>query len=114
MKIQRIFLAFLLLLMPLAPVGWTGMTCSQSQQRVTYNTLYSVGLSVNTAYAAYNDQVVAGKATFSPTVAKAYNDFQAGFSVAVSAAQAGTSSVAPQNIVDLANAVYAAINQFKK
>ena len=111
---KRLFLAFLLLAMPLAPVGWTGMTCSQTQQRTTYNTLYTVGLGVNSAYAAYNDKVVQGKATFSPSVAKAYNDFQAAFGVAVNAAQAGTSALAPQNVQDLANAVYAAINQFTK
>jgi len=100
--------------MPLAPVGWTGMTCSQSQQRLTYNSLASVGLAVNSAYAAYNDQVVAGKATFSPTVAKAYNDFQAAYLVAVTAASNNPNAIAPQNVVDLANAVYAAIKQFTK
>ena len=111
---KRSFLAFLLLCLPLAPVGWTGMTCTPSQQKVTYNTLASVGTAVNTAYAAYNDQVVRGQATFSPSVAKAYNDFQAGFGVAVAAASANPSAVAPQNVVDLANAVYAAIKQFTK
>ncbi len=111
---KRIFLAFLLLSMPLAPVGWTGMTCSQSQQRVTYNSLYSVGLGVNSAYAAYNDQVVAGKSTFSPNVAKAYNDFQAAFNLAVQAAQLNTKAIAPQSLIDLANTVYATIKQFTK
>lgn len=111
---KRLFLAFLLLAMPLAPVGWTGMTCSQSQQRATYNTLYSVGTAVNSAYAAYNDQVVAGKATFSVNVAKAYNDFQSAYNVAVTAAASNPNAIAPQNVVDLANAVYAAIKQFTK
>ena len=89
-----------------------GMTCSQSQQTITYNTLYSVGQAVNQAYSAYMDQVVAGKATFSTTVAKAYNDFQAAFLVAVTAAQT-VNAPAPQNITDLANALYSAINQLK-
>ena len=111
---KRIFLAFLLLLMPLAPVGWTGMTCTNKQQRVTYNTLYSVGSAVNTAYAAYNDKVVQGSATFSPNVGKAYNDFQSSLNVAVTAAQNNLNAIAPQNVIDLANAVYAAISQFKK
>lgn len=111
---KKLFLAFLLLSMPLAPVGWTGMTCSQSQQRITYNSLATVGQAVNTAYAAYNDQVVAGKATFSSVVAKAYNDFQSGFNVAVTAASNNPQAIAPQNVVDLANAVYVAIKQFTK
>ena len=110
---KRLFLAFLLLAMPLAPVGWTGMTCSQNQQRVTYNTLSSLGLSVNSAYAAYNDQVVKGTATFSPTVASAYNKFQASYAVAVAGAQTANDP-APANLQDLANAVFTAINQFKK
>lgn len=111
---KRLFLAFLLLALPVAPVGLTGMTCSTGQQRVTYNTLASVGLSVNSAYAAYSDQVVQGRATFSPTVAQRYSEFQSAYAVAVSAAQVGTAAPAPQNIIDLANAVYAAIKQFTK
>ncbi len=100
--------------MPLAPMGWTGMTCTPSQQKATYNTLSSVGLAVNSAYAAYNDQVVTGKATFNVTVAKAYNDFQSVFGVAVAAASTNPQAIAPQNVVDAANAVYAAIKQFTK
>lgn len=114
MKFKRLFLAFLLLAMPLAPMGWTGMTCTPTQQRVTYNSLYTTGLAVNSAYAAYNDKVVAGTATFSASVAKAYNDFQAAYNVAVIGAQMNTAAVAPQNVVDLANSVYAAIKQFTK
>lgn len=91
----------------------TGMTCSQSQQRVTYNTLYSVISAVNAAYSAYNDQVVAGKAAFSPNVAKIYNDFQSAAVVAINSAQT-LQAPAPQNLVDLANSLYAAINQLKK
>lgn len=90
----------------------TAMTCNPSQQRLTYNTLASVGSAVNSAYAAYNDQVVAGKATFSPTVATKYNEFQAAYAVAVNLAQNSTSAVAPQNVVDLSNSVLALIKQF--
>ena len=108
---KRLILAFLLLAMPLAPMGWTGMTCTPSQQRVTYNTLYSVGSLVNTAYAAYNDQVVAGKAKFSPTVAQAYNSFQALLNAAVTAAQNNTAAPSPANVTDSANAVLAQIKQ---
>ena len=109
---KRIFLALLLLSMPFVPTGTTGMSCKPQQQRITYNTLSTVGISVNQAYAAYNDQVVAGKATFSPSVAQKYNEFQAAFSVAVNAAQNVTTAVAPQNVTDLANAVLVLIKQF--
>jgi len=95
---KRIFLAFLLLSIPLCPVGWTGMTCSKPQQRITYNSLYSVGAAVNSAYAAYMDQVVTGKAVFNSNVAKAYTDFQSGFAVAVQMAQLNTFTVAPQQL----------------
>lgn len=109
---KKIFFALLLLCIPIAPIGTTGMSCKPTQQRITYNTLYSVGSAVNSAYAAYNDAVVQGKAIFSPNVAKAYNDFQAAFAVAVQAAQLNPQAIAPQNIVDLSNAVFAAIKQF--
>lgn len=98
--------------MPFVPSGTTGMSCKPSQQRITYNTLSTVGLSVNQAYAAYNDQVVAGKATFSPSVAQKYNEFQAAYAVAVSAAQNVTTAIAPQNVTDLANSVFTLIRQF--
>jgi hypothetical protein len=76
--------------------------------------LYTAGTGVNTGYAAYLDQVVAGKATYSTSVAKAFNDFQAAYNVAVNVASQNLSALAPQNIVDLANAFYAAVKQFTK
>lgn len=109
---KRLFLAVLLLAMPLAPVGWTGMTCSSSQQRVTYNSLYSTALAVNSAYAAYNDAVVRQQATFSASVAQKYNDFQAAFNVALAAAQQNAQAITPQNVADLANQVLGLIKQF--
>lgn len=108
--LSSLFLAVSLLSIALTPA----MTCTPSQQRLTYNSLFSVGQAVNQAYAAYNDQVVTGKATFNPSVAKAYNDFQAGYAVAVVTASNNPNAIAPQNVVDLANAVYAAIKQFTK
>lgn len=107
--LSLIFLGLCLSTFPLV----TGMTCSQSQQTITYNSLFSVGQAVNQAYAAYMDQVVAGTAKFDVSVAKAYNDFQAAFLVAVNSAQT-INAPAPANIQNLANAVYAAIAQFKK
>lgn len=109
---KRLFLAVLLLAMPLAPMGWTGMTCTSSQQRVTYNTLYSTGLAVNNAYAAYNDAVVGGHAIFSTSVALKYNEFQTAFNLAITAAQNNAQAITPQNVADLANQVLALVKQF--
>ncbi len=110
---KKLFLALLLLAMPFTPTGWTGMTCSQNQQSTTFKSLATLGQGVNTAYAAWNDQVVAGKATFNPAVAAAYNKFQAGYAVAVGAGTL-TTGPAPSNLTDIANEVYAAIQQFTK
>ena len=112
---KRILLALLLLAMPLAPMGWTGMTCQNaSVQKATYNTLSSVGIAVNTAYAAWNDQVVAGKTPFNVGVADKYNTFQKSYAVAVQAASMNVNALAPADLVALANETIALINQFKK
>lgn len=110
---KRLFLALLLLAMPLAPVGWTGMTCSSSQQRITYNTLATVGQAVNTAYAAYLDQVVAGKATYSVAVANDYNKFQGLFNTAVQAASMNLASPASADLQSLAASIVSNIATLK-
>lgn len=114
MKLKKLFLAVLLLAMPLAPVGWTGMTCSQSQQRLTYNTLATVGQSVNSAYAAYLDQVVHGKATYSVALANDYNKFQGLFNTAVQAASMNLAAPAPAELQSLATSILSAITTLKK
>lgn len=85
-----------------------------STNRVVYNTLYTVGNGVNSGYSAYLDQVVRGQAVYSVNVAKAYNEFQAAYSAAVITASQNLNALAPQNVIDLANAFYAAVKQFQK
>lgn len=87
----------------------TGMTCSQSQQKTTYTTLFGIGTAVNSAYAAYMDQVVAGKSTFNAKIAQGYNDFQAALSAAVTIAQGNTAAVAPSALIDQGNALITSI-----
>jgi len=111
---KRIILAVLLLSMPLAPAGLTGMTCKPSQQRIAYNTLATIGQSVNASYAAYLDQVVAGKATYSASLAGDYNKFPAGVAVAVQAASSNLSAPAPTDLVNLGQSIINAISTFKK
>lgn len=91
------------------------MTCAnKTVQKTTYNTLASVGLSVNSAYSAWSDQVVAGKATFNASVATKYNQFQSAYAVAVQTASMNANALAPADLVTLANETIALINQFKK
>lgn len=113
MKLKRLFLAVLLLAMPLAPVGWTGMSCKPSQQRIVYNTLATVGSAVNTAYAAYLDQVVVGKATYSVALANDFNKFQALFNTAVQAASMNLEAPASVDLQNLATSIVSTIATLK-
>ncbi len=111
---NRLFIAFLLLALPIAPVGLTGASCPAKQQTIAYNTLATVGQGVNAAYAAWNDKVVQGTATFNVAVADKYNAFQKAFAVAVQAASMNMNAVAPSDLVTLSNEVLALIKQFTK
>lgn len=93
------------LIVPVAPLALTG--CKTSQQRLTYNTLASVGMTVNSAYSGYLDGVVQGKVPTNdvPKVSLLYNQFQGAYSVAISAAQFNPTNIAPQNVVDLATQI---------
>ena len=110
---KRLFLAFLLLAIPLSPVGMTGMSCKPTQLRVTYNTLATVGQTVNTAYAAYLDQVVAGKAKYSQPLATDYNKFQALYNTAVQAASMNLQAPASTELEQLGQSIIAAIQTLK-
>ena len=65
------------------PVVFTA--CTTSQQRISYNSLYSVGKSVDVAYRSYLDLVLAGKVKTNsvPAISKQYNEFQQAFGAAV-------------------------------
>ena len=101
------------LAVPAVPLVLT--SCTTSQQRITYNTLASVGMSVNSAYSGYLDGVVSGKVGTNnvPKVSVLYNQFQAAYAVAISAAQFNPTNIAPQNVVDLANQVVSFIATLK-
>lgn len=95
--------------------------CTSSQQTTAYKTLASVGSLVDNAEKAYSDLLVKGviPASTLPTEAKAYNDFQAAFNLAVVAAgfspsqPLSTNVAAPQNVIDLGNAFVALIAQLQ-
>lgn len=86
--------------------------CTALQSRTSYNTLATIGNSANSAYAAYESLVVTRQvATNSvPQVARAYNEFQAGFGAAVAAAQFNLTNIPPQNVLDLYSNLVRLIN----
>jgi hypothetical protein len=95
----RIFLAILLLSMPLAPMGWTG--CTTPQQTTTLNTLGTLEAAATTGVDTYYALVIKGTISTNsmPTVSKAYNDFQAAMVLAVTLVQNNTNALAPANLV---------------
>lgn len=113
-SIRILILACLMACLPvglaLSPIG-----CSTSAQRITYNTLASVGATANSAYSAYLDLVVKGsvKTNDVPKVSAAYNTFEMAFAAAISAAQFNPTNPAPANVTDLANNLLSAISAAK-
>jgi len=82
--------------MPLAPVGWTGMTCSNNN-KVAYQTIGATEAAVLAANLAYLDQVVTGvvKTNGVPTVEAAFNDTQMALRAAAAIASGGTNAAVP-------------------
>lgn len=69
--------------------------------RTAYNTLATVGYTVDSAVSAYFDGVVKGSFPTNgvPKVSLAYNLFQADYRVALKIAQYNTNAIAPPNIL---------------
>jgi hypothetical protein len=74
--------------------------CNTSQQRVVYNTLYTVEHTTSTAVDAYYHLVIVGTVTTNgvPKVSAAFNHFQASFLIALDAAQFNTNAIAPDSL----------------
>lgn len=91
--LSRVILAALLISLPLT----VAMTCSRTQQMITYNTLYSVEHSVVAANDGYQALVIKGSLPTNdlPKVSARFNQFQAGFLVALDLAQYNTNALAP-------------------
>ena len=97
---KRPLLAFLLLLMPLAPVGWTGMTCKNNNQ-TAYQTIGATEAAVSAANMAYLDLVVTGKTPTNnvPKVEAAFNDTQMALRTAASIASGGINAAVPLTVL---------------
>lgn len=97
-----------------APVLMT-TGCNTTQKRIVFNSLYSTGLGVNNAYAAYNDLLVTGQVDTHAyaEISKDYADFQLVFSAAIAVAQFNTNAATPPDVAAKAAALIAKIGQEK-
>lgn len=87
----------------------------QSQQRIVFNTLYTIGHSVDSAYKGFNDAIIAGKVSASDMVkvAKLYTKYQTEFNLAVDAAQGNLNILAPTAVTQAASDLTTAISTAK-
>lgn len=75
--------------------------CTATQQKATFNTLYSVEHTTTAAVDAYFGLVVRGEVSTNGVkrVATSYNNFQASFLIALDAAQFHTNALAPESLI---------------
>jgi hypothetical protein len=75
--------------------------CTSTQQRVAFNTLYSVEQTTTAALNSYDTLVIKGSVPTNdvPRISAAYNTFQAAFLVALDAAQFNTNAIAPPALI---------------
>jgi hypothetical protein len=87
--------------MLLLTAGFLVAGCTSSQQRVAFNTLYSVEQTTRVAVDAYDMEIAMGNVPTNdvPRVSAAFNTFQAAFLVALDAAEFNTNAIAPPNLV---------------
>lgn len=86
-----------------------------SQQKVVFNTLYSVEHTTVAAYDGYMASVISGATSTNavPKVSKGFNTFQASFLVALDAAQFNTNAIAPASLVQESSDLINLINTVK-
>jgi len=92
--INRIYL-------PVILVFLFGCALFQRGSQTEFNTLASVGYTVDSAVTAYYGGVAKGIVPTNnvPAVSKYYNDFQAGYRLALAAAESGSNSIAPASLI---------------
>lgn len=114
MKRLFIYLLFILTsVLPMAPVLITG--CTTSQERKVYNSLYSVGASVDASYKSYLDLVIQGKLATNdvPRISGYYADFQRIFAAAVAANGVNKNALPSPEVSSAASRITSAITQAK-
>jgi hypothetical protein len=87
--------------MLLLTAGFLVAGCTSTQQRVAFNTLYSVEQTTTAALNSYDTLVIKGSVPTNdvPRISAAYNTFQAAFLVALDAAQFNTNAIAPPALI---------------
>ena len=90
--------------------------CQTTPQRKTFNTVWTLGSTVNESYKAYIDLVIAGQlpTTNVRRVSVAYNRFQDAFSAATVIITANTNAPPPANLLSLGNEFLSTVNAAKK
>lgn len=101
-----IFALFLVLGMPTLMLTVPG--CTTSQQRIGYNTIYSLEKVTTAAYDGYIGEVIQGRTPTNdvPKVSKAYNSFQTAMIVAIDGVEFNTNSLAPANLERLSQDLF--------
>lgn len=86
--------------------------CSTPTSTVTYDTLATTGVTVNSAYSAYLDLVVKGTVPTNsvPAISAAFNDFQGLYAAALAVAQFNPTNPAPANVAAAASNLVSKIN----
>ena len=89
--------------------------CSTSQQRQAYNSLYTVGQTVDSAYKSYLDLVVNGKVATNdvPRISGYYADFQRAYGLAVGVVATAKNVPPSPEVSSAANRILSAITQAK-
>lgn len=77
------------------------VACNTTQQRIAFNTLYSVEKATTGAYDGYVDSIIKGVTSTNslPKVSSLYNKYQASFIVALDAVQFNTNAIAPASLI---------------
>lgn len=77
------------------------VACNTTQQRIAYNTLYSVEKATTGAYDGYVDSIIKGVSTTNglPKVSKAYNIYHNSFLIALDAVEFNTNALAPASLI---------------
>lgn len=114
---KKLFASLAIAFAVLLPAAAIFTACqSPSAQRTAFNTVYSVGKTVDAGYRSYLDLVVAGKVPTNgvPKIAREYDAFQSAFRAASLLVVLNTNAPAPAELITQAAAFAVEIEAAKK
>lgn len=100
----------------MAAIALLGLVaCTTTQQRASFNTIYSLQQATTAAFNGYLDSVIAGKTKTNsvPAISKKYNEFNAAALLALNIVEMNTNAVAPPSLVILSGDVINLITTLK-